>query len=219
MNARDQDSAAEQGDQPPVYLVDDDSAVRDAIAFLLDSVTIECKAFSSAAEFLDGYGGDAGVLILDVRMPQMSGLELQDLLQERGINDLSIIFISGHGDIPMAVEALKRGAVDFLPKPFRDQDLLDRVQTAMNECREGQREAADLKDIQRRIESLTPRERQVMGMVADGKANKVVALDLEISQRTVEIHRTHVMEKMGVRNLAHLVRMLHQVDYFSRQTE
>lgn len=199
---------------PQVYLVDDDAAVRDAVAFLLDSVSITCQQHDSADAFLDAYDGQAGVLILDVRMPGMSGLDLQEELKRRGLDQLSIIFISGHGDIPMAVEALKRGALDFLPKPFRDQELLDRVQSALQQCRDGQQQFTDLQEIQRRVDSLTPRERQVMAMVADGKANKVVALDLEISQRTVEIHRTHVMEKMGVRNLAHLVRMLHQGQFF-----
>ncbi|MFK7955064.1 MAG: response regulator transcription factor [Lysobacterales bacterium] len=199
---------------PSVYLVDDDAAIRDAIAFLLDTVSIACQTFTSARHFLDAYDQRPGVLILDVRMPQMSGLELQEQLLSEGVTNLAIIFISGHGDIPMAVEAMKRGAVDFLPKPFRDQELLDRVQMALEECRDDQRRAGDVLDIRQRIESLTPREQQVMGMVAEGKANKVVALDLDISQRTVEIHRTHMMEKMGVRNLANLVRSLHQVGYF-----
>ncbi len=207
--------APNQAIQPEVYLVDDDAAVRDAIAFLLDSVGIRCQAFASADQFLAQYQNLPGVLILDVRMPRMSGLELQELLVERGITELAIIFISGHGDIPMAVEALKRGALDFLPKPFRDQELLDRVQMALAECRAGLRQAKDLKDTHQRISELTPRELEVMSMVADGKANKVVALELDISQRTVEIHRTNVMKKMGVRNLANLVRILYEADYFS----
>ncbi len=205
----------DQNLEQPVFVVDDDSAVRDSIRFLLSSVGAPAITFESAQEFLDQYEGEPCVLVLDVRMPGMSGLELQEELQKRGFSRVAIIFISGHGDIPMAVEALKRGAEDFLPKPFRDQELLDRITAATTRNQEQHSEAVAIEEIQSRIDSLTPREREVMTMVADGKANKVVAIDLGISQRTVEIHRAHMMEKMGVRTLAHLVRMLDKASYFN----
>lgn len=197
-----------------VYIVDDDAAVRDSLSFLMDSVGLDASTFASASGFLDAYDGRHGVLVLDVRMPSMSGLELQEELNERGCSELKIIFISGHGDIEMAVEALKRGATDFLSKPFRDQELLDRIHQALEHNQADLEKTASISDVQARLDSLTPRERQVMEMVADGKANKVVAMDLDISQRTVEIHRAHMMEKMGVTALAQLVRQLHQVGFF-----
>ena len=191
-----------------VYVVDDDAAIRDSLSMLVASVGLPVKEYASASDFLEGFEGAPGVLVLDVRMPGMSGLELQEELVGRNVTNLAVLFMSGHGDIPMAVEALKRGATDFLQKPFRDQDLLDRIHTALEHNREGLEHALEHRDIQERLDSLTPREKQVMEMVADGKANKVIAQDLEISQRTVELHRSHVMEKMGVRSLAHLVRTL-----------
>lgn len=202
--------------QQMVYIVDDDPAIRDSLSFLMDSVDLPSRAFESAAQFLAEYDQRPGALVLDVRMPGMSGLELQEELARRGTTRLAIVFISGHGDIPMAVEALKRGAADFLPKPFRDQDLLDRIHQALETNEAGLAQALADDEVHERLATLTPRERQVMAMVADGKANKVVAIDLAISQRTVEIHRAHVMEKMGVRSLAHLVRTLDQVNYFER---
>lgn len=191
-----------------VFVVDDDAAIRDSLSMLVASVGLPVKQFASANEFLEGYGDAPGVLVLDVRMPGMSGLELQEELVNRNVTNLAVLFMSGHGDIPMAVEALKRGATDFLQKPFRDQDLLDRIHTALEHNLEGLEKAIENHDIQIRLKNLTPREKQVMEMVADGKANKVIAQDLDISQRTVELHRSHVMEKMGVRSLAHLVRTL-----------
>lgn len=197
-----------------IFIVDDDPGVRDALGFLLDTVDLEADLFASAQQFLDQYDGAPGVLVLDVRMPGMSGLELQDALKQRGVGQLSIIFISGHGDIPMAVEAVKRGALDFLPKPFRDQELLDRIHDALEHCRDTNRHHIEVAEVRRRIESLTPRETEVMARIARGDANKVVAFDLDISQRTVEIHRAHVMQKMQVRSLAQLVRDLHSADFF-----
>ena len=197
-----------------VYIVDDDSAVRDSLEFLMESVDLPAKTFGNAKEFLEEYDGHPGVLVLDVRMPGMSGLELQQELKRLGHSQLAIVFISGHGDIPMAVEALKLGAADFLPKPFRDQELLDRVHQALDDLTQNFQQNRELEDIQQRIETLTPREKEVMTMVADGKANKVIAIDLGISQRTVEIHRAHVMEKMAVRSLAQLVRILNIVEFF-----
>ncbi len=191
-----------------VFVVDDDAAIRDSLSMLVASVGLPVKQFASANSFLEGYGDSPGVLVLDVRMPGMSGLELQEELVNRNVTNLAVLLMSGHGDIPMAVEALKRGATDFLQKPFRDQDLLDRIHTALEHNREGLEQAMEHRDIQIRLGNLTPREKQVMEMVADGKANKVIAQDLDISQRTVELHRSHVMEKMGVRSLAHLVRTL-----------
>lgn len=199
--------AASEGQQPTVFLVDDDEAIRDSLSFLLQSVDIQCEAFASAREFLNAYNDDrAGCLVLDVRMPGMSGLELQDELNERH-SILPIIFITGHGDVPMAVEAMQGGAADFLQKPFRDQDLLDRINEALAKDAENRRSLEEHHDLQKRWESLTNREQEVMELVVDGKPNKVVAYELGVSQRTIEIHRARVMEKMQANSLAHLVRM------------
>jgi FixJ family two-component response regulator len=145
--------------------------------------------------------------VLDIRMPGMSGMELQDVLNERGVV-LPVIFVTGHGDVPMAVEAMQQGAFDFLQKPFRDQDLIDRVQRALLRDQEYREVLSQKERIVARIQSLTPREREVLDLLVKGKANKVMAAELGLSQRTVEIHRAHVMEKMGVRSLAQLVRMV-----------
>ncbi|MEM1089032.1 MAG: response regulator [Pseudomonadota bacterium] len=197
-----------------VYVVDDDDAIRSALTLLLESVNLKCLALASAQQFLDVYDGRPGVLVLDVRMPEMSGLELQRELMTRDYRQLALIFMSGHGDIPMAVEALKLGAVDFLPKPFRDQDLLHRVNEALEQNRAGHESALEADEVNRRIDSLTPRERQVMALIADGQANKSIGVELGISPRTVEIHRSHAMEKMSVRSVAQLVRMLDRVGFF-----
>jgi FixJ family two-component response regulator len=145
--------------------------------------------------------------VLDIRMPGMSGLELQVKLNERH-SILPIIFITGHGDVPMAVEAMQAGAVDFIQKPFRDQDLIDRINRALEKDREMRSQLRERDEIRRRMSQLTPREREVLELVTQGKANKVIAGDLNVSQRTVEIHRARVMEKMGANSLAHLVRMV-----------
>lgn len=191
--------------EPTVFIVDDDPGVRDAIGLLLRSVGLPFRGFSSAHEFLEAYSPSmAGCLILDVRMPGMGGLDLQNHLQELG-SILPIIFITAHGDVPMAVNAVKAGAMDFVEKPFRDQALLDKVQEALAlnaRLRDADEELAELRE---RLESLTPREREVMELVVDGKANKNIARALGISQRTVEIHRARVMEKMGVRSVSLLV--------------
>jgi two-component system response regulator FixJ len=197
--------------KPTVFVVDDDSAVRDALRFLMRSVGLTVEAFSSAAEFLDAYRDDrAGCLVLDIRMPGMTGLELQDKLIERR-SILPIIFITGHGDVPMAVEAMQAGAMDFIQKPFRDQDLLDRIHQAIDKDAKTRQSLGELAAIRMRLASLTPREREVMDLVVHGKANKVIAGDLDLSQRTVEIHRARVMEKMEASSLAHLVRMVLEV--------
>jgi RNA polymerase sigma factor (sigma-70 family) len=196
---------------PIVFLVDDDEAVRDSLGLLMKSVALTSRSFASADEFLAEYDPESpGCLVLDIRMPGMSGMELQQkLIEMRAI--LPIIFITGHGDIPMAVEAMQRGAVDFIPKPFRDHELLDRINKAIEDDRENRDALVEREEVEKRVEKLTPREKQVMELVVQGKANKVIAGDLEVSQRTVEIHRARVMEKMQVRSLAQLVRMVMQI--------
>jgi FixJ family two-component response regulator len=197
---------------PTVFLVDDDEAVRDSLGLLMKSVALTSRSFASADEFLAEYDPESpGCLVLDIRMPGMSGMELQQkLIEMRAI--LPIIFITGHGDIPMAVEAMQRGAVDFIPKPFRDHELLDRINKAIEDDRENRDALLERKEVEKRVEKLTPREKQVMELVVQGKANKVIAGDLDVSQRTVEIHRARVMEKMEVRSLAQLVRVVMQAE-------
>ena len=193
--------------EPTVFVVDDDEAVRNSLRFLLKSLGLPAVTLGSADEFLAGYDTEQpGCIVLDVRMPGMSGPELQDELNRRGAI-IPVIFITGHGDVPMAVEAMRHGAVDFLQKPFSDKDLVDRIQRALSADRRN-REMLGAKDqIRARIATLTPRERQVLELVTLGKSNKVIAGDLGVSQRTVEIHRAHVTEKMAANSLAHLVRM------------
>jgi two-component system response regulator FixJ len=193
---------------PTVIVIDDDEAVRSSLKLLLRSVKLPVMTYTSAQEFLPRYSPDQpGCLIVDVRMPGMSGLELQEQLNLRGAM-IPVIFITGHGDISMAVEAMRHGAFDFLPKPFRDQDLLDRVQRALQKDAANRREIAQTGRIRELFETLTPREREVLELVTSGKPNKVMAADLGVSQRTVEIHRARVMEKMQANSLAQLVRMV-----------
>jgi FixJ family two-component response regulator len=193
---------------PQVFVVDDDEAVRSSLRMLIRSVGLQAQAFATAQEFLRLYDPrQPGCLLLDVRMPGMSGLELQQELNRRGAT-IPVIFITGHGDVPMAVEAMQHGAFDFLQKPFRDQDLLDRVQRAMVQDAQSRAGLAMRAEIKARMASLTPRESEVLRLVTSGKANKVVGAELGVSQRTVEIHRAHVMEKMQARSLAELVRMV-----------
>ena len=197
--------------EPLVYVVDDDAAVLDSIRLLLRSVGLRSATYASATEFLTAFDADQpGCLVLDIRMPVMSGIELQERLHEIGAM-IPIVFVTAHGDIPMAVQAVKAGALDFIPKPFRDQELLDRVQQAIELDHQHREELADRAELRRRHETLTAREREVFRLVAAGKANKVIAADLGISQRTVEIHRGRVMEKMQARSLPHLVRIALQV--------
>ncbi|HUQ11397.1 MAG TPA: response regulator [Steroidobacteraceae bacterium] len=191
-----------------VFVVDDDDAVRNSLKLLLKSAGLHAEVFGSAPEFMSKYdAAQPGVLVLDVRMPGMSGLELQHELNLRGAA-IPVIFITGHGDIPMAVEAMQHGAFDFLQKPFRDQDLLDRVQRALTRDTEYRAKLRHTDRIRERLASLSPREREVLELVTQGKANKMVAGDLGVSQRTVEIHRAHVMQKMEAGSLAELVRMM-----------
>jgi FixJ family two-component response regulator len=191
-----------------VFVVDDDDAVRTALRLLIKSVGLPVETFASAQEFLNTFDGDrAGCLVLDIRMPGMSGLELQQHLN--ALHAITpIVFITGHGDVPMAVEAMQHGAVDFIQKPFRDQDLIDRINQALDRDRANRNGLKQRDAILERIATLTPREREVLTLVTTGKANKVIAGDLDVSQRTVEIHRARVMEKMQASSLAHLVRMV-----------
>jgi FixJ family two-component response regulator len=190
-----------------VFIVDDDPGVLNSVAFLLQTVGIRAETYASAQDFLASCDVQApGCLVLDVRMPAMSGLELQEKLQAMG-SSLPIIFLTAHGDVPMAVKAVKSGAVDFIQKPFRDQELVDKIQNAMNRNVRARTTAAARLDAAARVASLTPRERQVLDAVVAGKANKVIAADLGVSQRTVEIHRAHVMKKMQADSVANLVRM------------
>ena len=194
--------------QPMVFVVDDDEAVRSALKLLLKSVGLTATALPTAQQFLATYDPlQPGCLVLDVRMPGMSGLELQEHLNLKGAV-IPVIFITGHGDVPMAVEAMQQGAFDFLQKPFRDQDLTDRIQKALAKDKQNRAELGERSRNRERFESLTPREREVLALVASGKPNKVMAGDLGLSQRTVEIHRARVMEKMGVSSLAQLVRIV-----------
>lgn len=190
-----------------VFVVDDDQAVRDSLGLLLRSVGMEYRLFENGQVFLDAYHDDwHGCLVLDIRMPGLSGMELHRQLLDRHAT-IPVIFVTGHGDVPMAVEALHNGAFDFIQKPYRDQELLDRINQALSWDEEHRSEADQKRELQTRLESLTPREHEVMQCVVRGLANKVIAMDLELSQRTVEIHRARVMEKMQARSLAELVRM------------
>jgi len=199
-------------DKFTVFVVDDDEPVRDAIGMLLDSVGLPYQLFGSAQEFLDVYEStNRGALVLDIRMPGMSGLDLQERLLEMAAV-IPIVFITGHGDVPMAVEAMKRGAVDFIRKPFRDEELLKRINEALELGEEKLNQSEALKEARAKIEDLTPREFEVFGRVASGQANKVIAIELGISERTVEIHRSQAMHKSGSRTLADLVRLKLRLD-------
>ena len=198
---------SDPNDPATVFIVDDDPAIRIAMQALMESVNLRHQIFPSGNEFLESDSdGRPGCLVLDIRMPGLSGLELQAELVRRH-STLPIIFITGHGDVPMAVEAMQKGAVDFIQKPFRDQDLLDRITEALktDEERRAQRELHD--EVAERVQRLTNREKEVFDLVVTGKPNKVIAYDLGVSQRTVEIHRARVMEKMQARSLADLVKM------------
>ena len=199
--------------QPPLaYVVDDDAGVRASLRSLLKSVGIPAVTYASAQEFLASYHpAQPGCLLLDVRMPGMNGLELQIELNLRGAM-ITVIFLTGHGDVPMAVEAMQHGAFDFLQKPYREQALLDSVQRAMARDRVNREALEELDRIRTRLSSLTARERQVLDLMMQGKSNKAMATQLSLSQRTVEIHRAHVMDKMAAYSIAQLVRMVIEVE-------
>jgi FixJ family two-component response regulator len=192
---------------PVVHVIDDDEAVRSALAMLLRSVGLASAQYTSAQQFLSDYRpAGPGCLLLDVRLPGMSGLELQERLSSTGFA-LPIIVMTGHGDIQMAVRAMRAGALDFVEKPFHDQTLLDRVHEAIERSLRVQDDASERLQIERRYASLTEREKEVMARVIDGRPNKLIADDLGLSIRTVESHRAHIMEKMQAKSLSHLVRM------------
>jgi len=190
-----------------VYVVDDDAAVRDGLRFLVESVDLRVEPCSSAQAFLESYDAERpGCLVLDVRLRGMSGLDLQAELSKRGIS-IPTIIITGHGDVPMAVRAMKMGAVDFVEKPFNDQQLLDRIQQAIDADRARRRGGEERAQMQSLLATLSPREREVMDLLVVGKANKEVAEQLGLSTRTVEGHRARLMEKLGCESLAELVRI------------
>jgi FixJ family two-component response regulator len=190
-----------------VFIVDDDAPLRESLKNLIRSVGLRVEAFASAQEFLRSKRPDVpGCLVLDVRLQGLSGLDLQKRMAESDM-EIPIIFITGHGDIPMSVRAMKAGAVEFLTKPFRDQDLLDAIQQALERDRKARGQRAEIEELRSRSDSLTPREREVMGLVVTGLLNKQIAGELGTSETTVKIHRHQVMEKMGAGSLAELVRM------------
>jgi FixJ family two-component response regulator len=190
-----------------VFVVDDDAAVRRSLDNLIRSVGLRAETFASAQEFLSSKRPEVpGCVVLDVRLPGLSGLDLQKRMAEADM-EIPIIFITGHGDIPMTVQAMKAGAVEFLTKPFREQDLLDAIQQALERDRQTREQRAEIEGLRRRSASLTPREREVMALMVAGLLNKQIAGELGASETTVKIHRHNVMEKMGAGSLADLVRM------------
>jgi FixJ family two-component response regulator len=190
-----------------VFVIDDDPSMRGALEDLVGSVGLQVRAFASPQDFLQSKLPDAsGCLVLDVRLPGMSGLAFQKELVRLGIT-LPVIFITGHGDIPMSVRAMKAGAIEFLTKPFHDQELLDAIHTAIECDRETRREAVLVAELQERYATLTERERQIMTLVVVGRANKQIAAELNLSEMTVKVHRGQVMRKMQARSLPELVRM------------
>ena len=196
---------------PIVFIVDDDNSVRKALTRLVKSVDLTVEAFASADDFLkrDSHNGPA-CLVLDIRMPGLSGLDLQDELVAAG-RTLPIIFISAHGNIPLSVRAMKAGAVDFIEKPFEDQTLLDAIHQSLKKDRQAKLGQAELREIQRRVDSLTPREREVFAHVVSGKLNKQIAFELGTTERTIKAHRSRVMKKMQAKSLADLIRLAEKV--------
>jgi RNA polymerase sigma factor (sigma-70 family) len=196
---------------PIVFVVDDDPSVRRAIKRLIGSVGLQVELFGSAQEFLQGWRSDVpSCLVLDIRLPGISGLDFQRQLAEANIH-VPIIFITAHGDIPMTVRAMKAGAVEFLTKPFRDQDLLDAIHVALERDRTRRRQEAEIASLQQRLESLTPREREVLPLVVSGLLNKQIAGEIGTSENTVKVHRSQLMRKMGADSLAELVRLAERI--------
>jgi FixJ family two-component response regulator len=189
------------------FVVDDDASVRQSLSFLLRSLRYRVETFDSADGFLsrDRYDG-IGCIITDVKMPGMSGLDLQDTVG-RGDNPLPIIFITGHGDLPMGVRAMKKGAVDFLAKPFDDEDLISAIAAALDKCRKARQASEDVTNAQNRFDKLSPREHDVLRHVISGRLNKQIAGELDIAEQTVKIHRGRIMKKLGVDSIAELVRL------------
>jgi len=194
-----------------VFVVDDDPSVRSSLKFLLSSVGLQVESFDSAETFLQRKPPDApSCLVLDVRLRGLSGLDFQRELAARNIR-IPIVFVTGHGDIPMSVRAMKAGAIEFLTKPYRDQDLLDAVRVALERDRARREEEKDLTDLRQRFESLTPREQEVISMVVSGKLNKQIAGELGTAENTVKVHRSRAMEKMSAQSFADLVRMIEKL--------
>jgi RNA polymerase sigma factor (sigma-70 family) len=203
---------------PTVFIVDDDAPLRESLRNLIRSVGLRVELFASAQEFLQSQQPDTpSCLVLDVRMPGLSGLDLQKQTSEAGL-EIPIIFITGHGDVPMTVRAMKAGAVEFLTKPFRDQDLLDAIQQALERSRKAREQQAATKELRQRFASLTPREREVMERVVAGLLNKQIGAELGTSETTVKIHRHQVMEKMGAGSLPELVRMADRLGIVVRKS-
>jgi FixJ family two-component response regulator len=197
-----------------VFVVDDDTSIRTALGRLIKSLGFKVETFDSAQAFLKhGPHDGPACLILDVRMPGMSGIELQEQLTRAGLR-LPIIFITGHGNIPMSVKAMKAGAVDFIEKPFDDQKLVDAINIAIKKNKQFRTEQAEIKQLQRRVDSLTPREYEVFSLVVSGMLNKQIAFDLGMSEKTVKVHRARVMDKMKAKSLADLVRMAEKAGQF-----
>ncbi|MCP1519155.1 FixJ family two-component response regulator [Pseudomonas migulae] len=192
--------------KPIVYIVDDDKDLRTSLAWLLESVSVQAQCFASAEEFLSQYDPkQPACLVLDVRMPETSGFQLQEILNQRG-STLPTIFVSAHGDIPMSVTAMKNGALDFVEKPYNPQQMIDRIQAALKTAVHAQADQQQRQHLQGKLALLTSREREVLMLVIDGKASKVIARELNISVKTVDVHRTKIKEKMGVTSIAMLVR-------------
>jgi RNA polymerase sigma factor (sigma-70 family) len=196
---------------PVVFVVDDDPSVRSSLKFLLSSVGLQVESFDSAETFLQRKPPDApSCLVLDVRLRGLSGLDFQRELAARNIR-IPIVFVTGHGDIPMSVRAMKAGAIEFLTKPYRDQDLLDAVRTALERDRARREQEKDLTDLQKRFDSLTPREQKVISLAVSGMLNKQIAGQLGTAENTVKVHRSRAMEKMNAQSVADMVRMIEKL--------
>lgn len=194
-----------------VFIVDDETPILDSLTMLMRSVGINTKAFTHAQEFINAYTPEqSGCLLLDIRLPEISGPELHQYLKQQKY-PLPVIFITGHGDVAMAVEAIKNGAEDFILKPFQTDNLIEKVKKSLQKECEIRESNHELSEINRRFQSLTPREKETLERIIDGNANKVIAIDMAISQRTVEIHRAHIMQKMQTKSLPQLIKMVNQL--------